>query len=62
MKVACPRCGEVVEFEGNPFRPFCGERCKLLDLGKWLTGSYSVPVVEADEEYEAVHPEDSANQ
>ena len=25
------------------WRPFCGERCKMADLGRWLTGGYSVP-------------------
>jgi len=28
--------------------PFCGERCKLIDLGRWLDGKYQVPVVEED--------------
>jgi endogenous inhibitor of DNA gyrase (YacG/DUF329 family) len=37
-------------FAGNPFRPFCSERCKLLDLGHWLSGSYGVPVVEDEDE------------
>lgn len=30
--------------------PFCSERCKLIDLGRWLDGVYQVPVVERDEE------------
>jgi len=29
--------------------PFCSERCKLIDLGRWLDGKYQVPVVEHDE-------------
>ena len=29
--------------------PFCSERCKLIDLGRWLDGKYQVPVVEDDE-------------
>jgi uncharacterized protein len=28
--------------------PFCSERCKLIDLGRWLDGKYQVPVVEED--------------
>jgi len=43
MKVRCPRCGKVVEWEGNPFRPFCSERCRLIDLGKWLEEEYRIP-------------------
>ena len=33
----CPRCGEPSVWEGNEFRPFCSERCKLIDLGAWAT-------------------------
>jgi endogenous inhibitor of DNA gyrase (YacG/DUF329 family) len=52
MKVKCPKCGKETSFEGNPFRPFCSERCKLVDLGKWLSGSYSVPVEKEEEKNE----------
>jgi endogenous inhibitor of DNA gyrase (YacG/DUF329 family) len=41
--VKCPSCGKEVEFEGNEFRPFCSERCKLLDFGAWADERYSVP-------------------
>ena len=34
---------QSVEWEGNPFRPFCSERCKLIDLDNWLEGRYRVP-------------------
>jgi len=43
MKVRCPHCGKVVEWEGNPYRPFCSERCRLIDLGKWLDEEYRIP-------------------
>ncbi len=33
----------MVEFSGNEFRPFCSERCKLLDLGAWIEEEYSLP-------------------
>jgi endogenous inhibitor of DNA gyrase (YacG/DUF329 family) len=39
----CPICGKPVEWQDNPFRPFCSERCKLVDLGRWVTEEYSVP-------------------
>ncbi len=42
-KVKCPQCGKETEFTGNEFRPFCSERCKLLDLGAWADGDYAVP-------------------
>ncbi|HET7213445.1 MAG TPA: DNA gyrase inhibitor YacG [Terriglobia bacterium] len=39
----CPICKKEVPLEGNPFRPFCSERCKLIDLDNWLEGRYRVP-------------------
>ncbi len=36
QEVDCPRCGTRREWSGNPFRPFCSERCKVIDLGGWL--------------------------
>ena len=39
----CPTCNRQVEWQGNAFRPFCSERCKLLDLGKWVSEEYRVP-------------------
>ncbi len=41
--VKCPNCGKEAEFSGNEFRPFCSERCKLLDFGAWTDGEYSLP-------------------
>ncbi len=44
--VTCPQCAKDViwDKELSPFRPFCSERCKLIDLGQWASESYSVPV------------------
>jgi endogenous inhibitor of DNA gyrase (YacG/DUF329 family) len=39
----CPTCNKQVEWQNNPFRPFCSERCKLVDLGKWVNDEYRVP-------------------
>ncbi|WP_456395923.1 DNA gyrase inhibitor YacG [Desulfurobacterium sp.] len=41
-KLKCPTCGKETEWENNPFRPFCSEKCKLADLHKWLTEEYTV--------------------
>lgn len=42
--VSCPQCGKAVVWEpGNPYRPFCSERCKLIDLGKWAAEDYRIP-------------------
>jgi endogenous inhibitor of DNA gyrase (YacG/DUF329 family) len=47
IKVRCPQCGgESVWAQTNPFRPFCCERCKLIDMGAWASESYRVPVQE----------------
>lgn len=42
-QVFCPHCRQVTAYESNPHRPFCSERCRLLDLGAWASGQYRVP-------------------
>jgi endogenous inhibitor of DNA gyrase (YacG/DUF329 family) len=45
--VTCPQCkGDSVYAPRNPYRPFCGERCKNLDLGAWASESFRVPAPE----------------
>lgn len=45
--VNCPQCGEIVVWEkSSSFRPFCSERCKMLDLGQWATDTYRIPDTE----------------
>lgn len=46
--VKCPNCGKETEYEGNEFRPFCSERCKLLDFGAWADEEYTMPVETAE--------------
>jgi uncharacterized protein len=42
--VRCPACGgESIYAPSNPFRPFCSERCKNMDLGAWASESFRVP-------------------
>lgn len=43
----CPRCSEASTWEGNEFRPFCSERCKLIDLGAWASDEYKLPTQDA---------------
>ena len=43
MFVSCSICRKKVEWEGNPYRPFCSDRCRMIDLGAWVAGEYSVP-------------------
>jgi uncharacterized protein len=39
----CPTCGKPGEWKDNPWRPFCSERCKLIDFDKWISEEYRVP-------------------
>jgi uncharacterized protein len=42
--VACPQCKKDAEFTpNNPYRPFCSERCKMIDLGDWANENYRIP-------------------
>ena len=43
MPLRCAICKELIAREENSFRPFCSERCKLIDLGNWAMGSYRIP-------------------
>ena len=54
--VSCPRCGKPVEWTAaSAYRPFCSERCRLIDFGAWATERYRVPVTESNDQ-----PEDAA--
>jgi len=49
-EVACPMCGNAsVYAPSNPWRPFCSESCKLVDLGQWASERYRIPVEEPDD-------------
>ena len=39
----CPTCGKPTQREDNPWRPFCSERCQLIDFDKWTSEEYRVP-------------------
>jgi endogenous inhibitor of DNA gyrase (YacG/DUF329 family) len=42
--VVCPTCGgDSVYAPSNPYRPFCSERCKKIDLGVWASENFRVP-------------------
>ena len=52
--VLCPRCGTQVPWDPqNRFRPFCSERCKLIDLGQWATEQYRIPNEESPDGLES---------
>ncbi len=45
--MACPVCGDKT---AKDFRPFCSRRCADVDLGRWMTGAYTIPVRADDDE------------
>ena len=47
MKLKCPICKKDVESGVEDF-PFCSERCRLIDLGKWAAEEYRIPVAPQD--------------
>lgn len=64
VKLRCPVCKKPVKSTGTEF-PFCSERCRTIDLGRWASGAYviSSPVHDADEpirETNAEDPEDKS--
>jgi endogenous inhibitor of DNA gyrase (YacG/DUF329 family) len=50
IEVKCPQCKKKFEYYSSEFRPFCSERCRLIDLGQWLEESYTVPVEKLTED------------
>ena len=43
-QVACPTCKKLATYDtNNPFRPFCSQRCKMIDLGDWANENYRIP-------------------
>lgn len=54
--VTCPQCGkEVVWNNDSRYRPFCSERCKLIDLGQWAAENYRIPQDENSAEEDSSH-------
>lgn len=49
LEVKCPRCEIVFRYYESEFRPFCCERCKMIDLGHWFEESYRVPAKEKNQ-------------
>ena len=50
----CPICGKPAE---QQFRPFCSKRCSDVDLNRWLSGTYAVPLAEEDEKPKTEEPD-----
>jgi uncharacterized protein len=46
-KTRCPICRKDVAFD-DPNMPFCSDRCRILDLGNWASGTYAIPASEEE--------------
>lgn len=61
IRVNCPNCQAQVEWsEKSPAKPFCSERCKLIDLGEWANEEKSIPgepVIIANDDYNNDEPD-----
>lgn len=57
--VKCPTCNKPVEWsEKSPWRPFCSERCRLIDLGEWANEEHRIsgaPYLPMDEDSNTNH-------
>lgn len=60
LKLRCPICKKPVK-AAEPDFPFCSDRCRSIDLGKWASGAYVIPspLTDAEEEIRARTPEDT---
>ncbi|MGH9341803.1 MAG: DNA gyrase inhibitor YacG [Acidobacteriota bacterium] len=47
IRPRCPTCGTIVK-KKDAYFPFCSERCRLIDLGRWATENYRIPGPPAD--------------
>ncbi|MFZ4793994.1 MAG: DNA gyrase inhibitor YacG [Blastocatellia bacterium] len=60
MKRKCPFCGKEIIWEDNPTRPFCSERCRLIDLGRWVSEDYRIALPEMLEDSSIDSSEESS--
>lgn len=61
-QIKCPQCGRLTFYSvENPARPFCSERCKLIDLGEWADESYRVPVEQSNVSSESEVPDEDSD-
>lgn len=49
-ELRCPTCHREFKKEATPAMPFCSQRCRLIDLGRWFTEEHSVPHEPSEEE------------
>lgn len=67
LPVKCPTCEKEFNYYSSEYRPFCSEKCKMVDLGHWFKETYKVPEKEQDKdkkdnEKPKHHPNDGENE
>lgn len=55
MQIKCAHCGKLTQWENNEFRPFCSERCRLIDFGAWIDEGYRVPNEDKSGDEKLIH-------
>lgn len=60
--LSCPTCGRATPISQSRQLPFCSERCRLIDLGRWLEEEHVVPSSETDEDPPVIHHESSSDE
>jgi uncharacterized protein len=61
LNVMCPVCKKKTPWKDNLFRPFCSDRCRLIDLGKWASDEYRIPGEKkdsSDEDLDEINPDE----
>ncbi len=62
-EIKCPQCGHLTFYSlDNPFRPFCSERCRLIDLGAWASEAYKVSHTNNDKDHDDIDEDESLTQ
>ncbi|OFZ23621.1 MAG: hypothetical protein A2202_04655 [Bdellovibrionales bacterium RIFOXYA1_FULL_36_14] len=50
LEIKCPKCKKKFNYYQSEFRPFCSYRCKMIDLGKWLSEEYVISHKDQDDD------------
>jgi hypothetical protein len=60
--VKCPQCRNLIVYSiENPFRPFCSERCRLIDLGEWASEGYRIPTQGTPESNNSIYQDEESD-
>jgi uncharacterized protein len=56
--LTCPTCSRTLPgtIEVCPYFPFCSKKCRMIDLGRWVTEDYGIPAVEPPDDLDESAP------